>query len=158
MLSYNEERFWPKVNVKDTNECWNWKASLFDSGYGQFKVDDKSKCAHRVSWEFANGIIPEDKLILHTCDNRKCVNPKHLYCGTYLDNARDRCNRNPTSPELSGYSNARFYEGEIFLIRKILNSKRFKQPYIAKIFKVNQSIISRIKTKEYTLCREGYYV
>jgi len=88
----NEERFWSKVDKRGAEECWNWKASLFH-GYGYYSRQSGSNKAHRVSWEFANGPIPLDKQVLHKCDNKKCVNPNHLYLGTPSDNICDAVTR-----------------------------------------------------------------
>lgn len=86
-----------KVNKTET--CWLWTASLTTRGYGQFQVgtlkSPKIRQAHRVSYEIYKGQIPEGHHILHSCDNRICVNPEHLRTGTNLDNVRDRVMRNP---------------------------------------------------------------
>lgn len=58
-------------------------------GYGAIKVNRKTVGTHRVVWELYRGLIPEGKLVCHKCRNRGCVNPKHLYIGTYKDNTRD---------------------------------------------------------------------
>lgn len=88
-----EERFWDKVNILGKNDCWEWKAFVHPSGYGMFAINRQMKLAHRISWEFTFGEIPNGMCVLHKCDNRKCENPYHLFLGTYLDNAQDRDNK-----------------------------------------------------------------
>jgi len=85
----DKNRFFSKVDKTDT--CWVWKASIRgNSGYGAFKINGKVKSAHRVSWEIYNEKkIPDGLLVCHKCNNRLCVNPEHLYVGTYVDNTRD---------------------------------------------------------------------
>lgn len=61
------------------------------NGYGQFHKDGKTAYAHRVAFELAYG-EPSD-YVLHTCDNRKCVNPEHLFSGSYYDNMDDMVNK-----------------------------------------------------------------
>lgn len=77
-------------NYFDVNGCHEYQGSINNRGYGKFRWEGKQVLAHRASYERKNGSIPEGKLICHTCDNRKCINPNHLYAGTYGDNARDR--------------------------------------------------------------------
>ena len=88
------ERFWEKVNIKGFNECWEWMAGRHWDGYGGFWISGKSFKAHRVSWMLQFGKIPKNKFVLHTCDNKSCVNPKHLWLGTHRDNMDDMVRKN----------------------------------------------------------------
>lgn len=60
-------------------------------GYGKAwdALLKKNVLAHRLAWELMKGQVPDGMLVLHKCDVRCCVNPDHLYIGTYADNVHD---------------------------------------------------------------------
>ena len=70
--------------------CLIWRHSLDTHGYGILHLNGKLYRAHRVAYEMSRGEIPKDKLILHLCHRRSCIQPAHLYAGTQQQNALDR--------------------------------------------------------------------
>lgn len=87
------DRFWAKVGRRGDDECWPWMAGNTKEGYGRFRVDGKLESAHRVAYALMHGPIPDAKVrrwvIMHTCDNPSCCNPKHLRLGDYSENTAD---------------------------------------------------------------------
>lgn len=72
-----EDRFWAKV--EKTATCWLWRGAISADGYGNFGLEDgRTGSAHRVSYEWIVGPIPEGAVIDHLCRVRTCVNPAHL--------------------------------------------------------------------------------
>jgi hypothetical protein len=90
-----EHRFWSRVNKEGPlhphlGRCWVWLASVGTHGYGQLSVGGRPATVHTYSWKLHRGPTPNELYVLHSCDIKLCVNPSHLFLGTFQDNMDDR--------------------------------------------------------------------
>lgn len=89
---------------EDTVACITTPTGLDSYGYGQVRVRQVMMKAHQVAYRLRNGDIPVGSLVRHTCDNRACINPRHLILGTVQDNSDDMKSRGRSAVENNAHA------------------------------------------------------
>lgn len=126
--------------------CWNWTGIENSNGYGRFSYKDSHRLAHRVSYMIFFGEIPQGFMVCHQCDNRKCVNPSHLWLGTQSDNLKDAVAKGRmVTPDTSGECNGnrKLNWQKVRQIRD-LHDRGMLKSHLAQLFRVSPSTVSNI--------------
>ena len=139
-------RFLSKVKEVSSG-CHEWQAGLHRDGYGKFQFRGKTKQAHRVAYTLFVGSIPDERWILHKCDNRLCVNPEHLFLGDSIENIEDMDSKGRRGTKCP------FTEDDARTIKSLL-AQGISQQKIANAYGVHQTSISGIKLNKIKLFKK----
>lgn len=130
-----EDYFWRFCVPGLFTDCWVWQGPIHSSGYGAIHYGGRCRIASRVSWEIHNNQpFPKGKVACHSCDNRPCVNPYHIWPGTRQDNNADMVEKQRQARGEQNHK-AKLTEHEVLEIRK-LYSEGHRQPVLAMQFRV----------------------
>src|SRR5207245_8507487 len=117
-------RFWSHVFITTPKSCWIFGKVRGDvwepvkTKYGFFQWGRNLWLAHRVAWVLSRGRIQEMRLVCHKCDNPKCVNPFHLFIGTFKDNMQDMIKKGRNvNPVGTGLPQSKLTEGLVLEVR-----------------------------------------
>jgi hypothetical protein len=139
-------RFWSRVDSSGgAAACWLWTGHIGENGYGVVGIKGKGYKAHRVSYFIEHGRIDNDRLVLHRCDVRACVNPSHLFLGTPKDNSQDAV-RKGRNTKLYGERNgkAKLTRAAVLTIRRLCRRGGVYQKTVAKQFGVSEATVSYV--------------
>jgi len=131
--------------VKTDSGCWKYTGGLNGRGYGNIWVDGTTRSAHVVSYELHKGPIPAGMNVCHSCDNKKCINPRHLFLGTTQDNIDDMIAKGRDGFKRERNGRALLTEEDVVAVREMLRQNKTQQ-YIADQYNVSRGTISAIGT------------
>ncbi len=144
-------RFWAKVDVRGSDECWPWTGCRARSGYGRIGSGGHRGPiinASRASWEVTHGPIPEGLHVCHRCDNPPCVNPAHLFLGTHSENMRDMWTKGRANkPKGEAHPCARFTAEQVREIREIVARGEASHRELGRQYGVSHKAIGRIAAR-----------
>lgn len=151
------KRFWRKAKTGDPKDCWPWTGLQFNDGdgYGQVKLCVGSQVnhirhryrAHRVAYFLTTGDLPDDQCVCHSCDNPICVNPKHLFLGTQLQNVHDRTSKRRDAKG-EGHGMHKLTLGEVQEIRHLRATQRISYRALGERFGVSTTQAGFIVRRE----------
>ncbi len=132
------EDFFKRFTINKDTGCWEWIGCIAGHGYGNFCLHGKYTIAHRYSYIYHKGNIPEGILVCHKCDNRRCVNPDHLFLGTPTDNMADMMSK--------GRQHKKITDKDVEIIKDML-AKGMSKKYIYTHLNVAPSALYNIRVK-----------
>lgn len=128
--------------ILTSNECMEWLGAIDPNGYGVSTFQKKKIHCHRLMFLLYYNEVPD--VVCHTCDNRKCFNPHHLFAGTHRDNMADMVAKGRQyRPTADKHHNRKLSSDKVKEIRR-LRKQGVKGVTLAGQFGVSQQTISLV--------------
>ncbi len=146
-----ESRFWKYAGTYRGEGCWNWSGPIKPNGYGMIQESRKVRQtrrpmhAHRVSYALHFGPVPEGLQVCHHCDNRRCVNPAHLFIGTQLENSHDAMRKGRIKRGITHF-NAKLTPAIVKAIRGAV-ARGVPPQTLANLYGVNPTTINGVNSR-----------
>ncbi len=136
------------ARAKRVGDCWEFQGSTDGHGYGQLTMHmpggKKIIKAYRAAYLCFIGDLPEGKnYVCHTCDNRMCFNPRHLFAGTCADNAQDASAKGRTAIA-ERLPQTRLERGQVIAIKSAIRSGATNDE-LARQYNVSRGAIYQIR-------------
>lgn len=135
------DTFWRRVDKTDS--CWNWTGAKNGQGYGSYFVKERAFMTHRISYLLHNGSLDNNICVCHSCDNRLCVNPKHLFLASLAENNKDRDSKG-RQVKGSKIFWSKYTEEDVLVIRALYHWSKFTITEISREYKDYPSAINNI--------------
>ena len=130
--------------------CIEWKQGRSRAGYGVKRIGNKNIYAHRLAYcedRCLTLSAIRDHVIMHTCDNPKCVNPNHLRLGTHADNMADKAARG-RAPRGGKHWKAKLSAADVLAIRNTYSREKRNSKHLAQQYGVNRYTIINIAKRK----------
>jgi hypothetical protein len=138
-------RLWSKIDVRGPDECWPWNGTA--KRYGSVMLPDQRNVgAHRALYELIHGPLKTEEFVCHSCDNKICCNPAHLWVGSTTENIRDAAKKGLLCRG-SEVTHSRITEEQARIIRNF-SFELFSHQDIANVLGCHKESVGRIVRRE----------
>lgn len=135
---------WTVVQRRDgLTPCWEWNGLTDRRGYGRVWDGTRVAAAHRMAYTTWVGLVDDDELTLHACDNPPCINPDHLRTGTVQQNSTDMVSRR-RSANGERRPQHKLTDDDVAAIRAAYTGRRGEQSQLEAQYDVSSSWISML--------------
>lgn len=142
------EDIWKNVSdYGDSTKCWEWLGATA-RGYGEISIHYHMHKTHRIAYELIKGPITDGLFVCHSCDNKLCCNPDHLWLGTTEDNMRDMVVKGRSARNCGEKSGSVKLSKEQIISVFNFRNEGYSQRCIASIYGVSNQQISRILSRK----------
>jgi hypothetical protein len=147
------EKFWARVKRGRANECWPWLGYVHPEGYGQTHWGNRKAFAHRIA-AMITGLVKSPTaprstnrgrtIVLHTCDNKLCCNPRHLFIGTLRQNIHDCINKGRSRYACGEQHRLALFTATQVRAIRAQHKQGVSQRQLMRQYNAAQSVISRL--------------